>query len=80
MYQFFTQITPATVWLVALPFSVLYWLFSRSGMNLVRFDCCKRCNDYAALDLDDSEIVSPPDGDETYFARLRCNDLTAWKN
>lgn len=60
-YQFFTQITPATVWLVALPYSVLYWLFCRSGLNLVRF--CKRCNDYDDLDKNDAEIVSPPDGD-----------------
>ena len=30
----FTQITPATGWLVVLPFSVCYWAYSRSGLNL----------------------------------------------
>ena len=48
MDQFLTQLTPATVWLLAIPFMVLHLVYSRIGLNLQS----KFHDTYAVLDKD----------------------------
>ena len=73
--QFMEQLTPATIWLFASIYSIAYWVFCRSGLNLYKFFKC-----YAYKDLDNDAFTVPLDDDEyTFFEHLKKRDLKAWK-
>ena len=72
--QFLNQLTPATVWLLVIPITIIYLIFSRIGCNARAFFMNDDFNK-----LDDDEFVPAPDPHEVeYFDRMKHIDHQAW--